>query len=1492
IKTTDGGENWLELNSLPRTMQSIIFVNADTGWVVGEYGFISKTEDGGQSWTQQTSNTTEILYSTYFINDDTGWIGGKMGTILKTVNGGADWVDKSDGTTSTFSGIHFFDADTGWAVGGGVKTTDGGDTWTLMNINGNDITFVDENNGWIVHANDNILNTTDGGINWSVQNGETYLFSNTLNDVEFYNDQIGWAVGSSGNIMNTTDGGTTWTKQTTDHFYNCDQTYSSYFLNADTGWVVGEDGYTFRTLDGGYIWDESIAPNSYGYDLYDVFFIDADTGWVVGNHFNICKTEDGGVSWTQKYKDLGAGYYYSVHFVDKDTGWVVGTGGLKYTTDGGENWSNQTGANQSLYDIYFVNSKRGWAVGNNGYVISTSNGGTSWETQTISTTNYLYSVHFIDSLHGLISSTNNGEVFSTIDGGTTWRQNIDPAYLIQDVILLDTFVGFASGSGIFKTIDGGLHWIKDTSAIIGGGLNTIIFHDNRNCTVLGNYGQLIKGSIKYPLRVIDTIPNQVLDEDFIAYNVVDVDTIFEEGDTTIADYNVSASYGIQIDTNGNIVELSPLKNYNGVSTVTVTATDDFGYSVSTSFEVTINPINDTTELDSIPDIICSEDVPVYWSYICTLNVATYINDPDNSIFYMSAEVLNSDNLISEVENTYAYFTGVADSSGIYTVVFTITPDSVDWDTDTITITVLPTNDNPYRNEFLPDFTISEDAGEVVLISDLYQYFRDADLDSLTFTAYEYTEAIFRVSGDSLFMTPTLNYNGTFAYSVTATDTAGLDYSQYNQITVKAVNDAPYVDKPISDTTLLEGFTDARLGSLYNMFNDVDSYLSEDFVITGSGNVVTTELDIFASMMYYVKVNPIVADAYGIDTIIVTITDDSLASVSDSFIVTVQNVNDAPIAGNLSLQRYGVVEDTGSFFVADLDTAFTDIDNAIDELTYKISTDTNSIIATIINDSIQITTKENAYGSKYVYVKVYDGVDSSYLYFYIDITPVNDPPIILDIPDFSFDEDVNTATVLSFYDYIEDVDNIFNDLDVTFNSITYYNHYMSDNYGEWENFARVSFIGPKDWYGNDTVEMILSDGSLSDTTTFIITVNPINDAPEIYYHSSYRGYEDSLLYIGFFDESYYTDVDNIDSLLTFEVSVEINAIDENGYYDAPENWNGTDFLTLIVSDGLLADTAIIPIYINSVNDPPIFLVDMPDTSWLEDMQLKIPMDSIWKYVYDPDNDTSELEFIIYSRDQNWMVVEIVDNEIVFSPQHEDWYGTVGISYAITDPSTFMIPYQHFEVTVLPVNDVPEAFSLAEPADESTIEHFTFNFSWYQSGDPDWEDQEVSYTFYLSGGDLDTTITGLLSYNLEFDGNGILEPGIDYTWYIESTDGIETVESNERFTFTISSEAVNIRLSNQSGFSINSFPNPFSLFTTFEYNLPVASNVKLIVYDITGQEVATILDNEMPSGLHTLNWNGKNNDGNIIQSGIYIYRLSISDLNGDALYKTERRLMYIK
>ncbi|MFA6470894.1 MAG: FlgD immunoglobulin-like domain containing protein [Candidatus Latescibacterota bacterium] len=68
-----------------------------------------------------------------------------------------------------------------------------------------------------------------------------------------------------------------------------------------------------------------------------------------------------------------------------------------------------------------------------------------------------------------------------------------------------------------------------------------------------------------------------------------------------------------------------------------------------------------------------------------------------------------------------------------------------------------------------------------------------------------------------------------------------------------------------------------------------------------------------------------------------------------------------------------------------------------------------------------------------------------------------------------------------------------------------------------------------------------------------------------------------------------------------------------------------------------------------------------------------------------------------------------------------------------------------------------------------------------------------------------------------------------------------------------------------------PNPFNPTTTISYEIPKASFATIIIYNSIGQEVKTLVNRDVQAGKYTATWNGKDNDGNSVTSGIYFYKV---------------------
>jgi flagellar hook assembly protein FlgD len=73
----------------------------------------------------------------------------------------------------------------------------------------------------------------------------------------------------------------------------------------------------------------------------------------------------------------------------------------------------------------------------------------------------------------------------------------------------------------------------------------------------------------------------------------------------------------------------------------------------------------------------------------------------------------------------------------------------------------------------------------------------------------------------------------------------------------------------------------------------------------------------------------------------------------------------------------------------------------------------------------------------------------------------------------------------------------------------------------------------------------------------------------------------------------------------------------------------------------------------------------------------------------------------------------------------------------------------------------------------------------------------------------------------------------------------------------------------------YPNPFNPTTTISYQIPQVSDVKLVIYNVLGQKVRTLVNDRLEAGYHSVVWDGRNELGQTVSSGVYIYRFEASD-----------------
>jgi hypothetical protein len=87
----------------------------------------------------------------------------------------------------------------------------------------------------------------------------------------------------------------------------------------------------------------------------------------------------------------------------------------------------------------------------------------------------------------------------------------------------------------------------------------------------------------------------------------------------------------------------------------------------------------------------------------------------------------------------------------------------------------------------------------------------------------------------------------------------------------------------------------------------------------------------------------------------------------------------------------------------------------------------------------------------------------------------------------------------------------------------------------------------------------------------------------------------------------------------------------------------------------------------------------------------------------------------------------------------------------------------------------------------------------------------------------------------------------------------------------------------------YPNPFNPKTKIEFSLPVAADVQLVVYNILGQEVVSLINEQKSAGNHSIFWNADDSKGIKLSSGIYLYKLKATGNDGSEFQEIKKMVL---
>jgi len=519
----------------------------------------------------------------------------------------------------------------------------------------------------------------------------------------------------------------------------------------------------------------------------------------------------------------------------------------------------------------------------------------------------------------------------------------------------------------------------------------------------------------------------------------------------------------------------------------------------------------------------------------------------------------------------------------------------------------------------------------------------------------------------------------------------------------------------------------------------------------------------------------------------------------------------------------------------------------DALTYSASSDTSAVTATVSNDTLTLTPAVNWNGIADVMVTVSDGAFLDTTSFTLTVNAVNDAPFVsTPVPDVTIDEDDFGAVIITALEaHFNDVDL---DDDLSFNATALGTGLdslsLSDDgmppMGRFAHYGSAKIMTIKRSVKKNAQAKVFTLGQAEDKSALMDIVSINNPVGQ----GRFSSRTDSTSLIVYPTEDFFGNVDIV-----------ITATDSSGEF-------ATDTLNLTIEN---------------LNDAPS-LAAISDASTDEEMASVHVLSAT-----DADGDT-----LTYSATSDTTAVTAtVSNDTLTLTPAVNWNGTANVTVSVSDGA--LLDTTSFTLTVNAVNDAPSSFDLVETdavitITESELSTGSLDLEWEGAEDVDGDSITYHFTATLTVGtyteQMDSSLAdtnfSLMSYQELYDKLFAMESTTaELEWNVTADDAqISTPAGNGPLTLTIdvSSLSIDDELMPDVFALHQNYPNPFNPVTNIRFDVPENSMVTMVIYDLLGQKVKTLVNYEMNAGFHSIQWNGTNDHGKPLASGMYIYRIN--------------------
>ena len=652
-----------------------------------------------------------------------------------------------------------------------------------------------------------------------------------------------------------------------------------------------------------------------------------------------------------------------------------------------------------------------------------------------------------------------------------------------------------------------------------------------------------------------------LDEDFAQISI-DTTRSDVDGDTLTLTVAESTTGVVTITTTASGVQVASIANANGQTTLTITLSDGTA-STSTQVAVVVNAINDAPVL-----IVSTTALTLIEDFSTAVLIATTRSDVegDTLTFTVSESVTGVVTVTTSASGVQV--ANIANANGQTTLTFTLSDGTTNTSVQ-VRVSVAAVNDTPILSVSTNNLSTLGGFTPITIITTA----SDVEDANLTVTVTESTTGVVRVaqSANAIILHTIAGASGTTTLTVSVVDSSGTTVIQTIVVNVTVTaGAAPVLMVSTNSINVQEDFSSVVIRTTAS---DSDS-TTLTLTVTPSMRLVNVAISTRTNDLSTITLTAI-ANLNGTATLTFRATDDGGQTNSTEIVVVVAAVNDTPTI-TVPTPNLAVLEDfDGATSVA----TFADVDSG-DALTVTV-TESNAGVVTVTTSAsgVSVSAIANRNGRTTLNISVSDGTLSSTAQVVVDVTPVNDPPVLsVSTNALALAEDFATAVVIGTTR--SDIDNDTLTLTVV-ESTTGVVTVTTSSSG-------VSVAAINNANGATTLTIILSDGTTSTSTQVSVAVTAVNDPPTLSVSTNALTLNEDFATTEVITVTS-NDVDGDTLTLTVAESttgvVTVTTTASGVQVASIFNANGQTILTITLSDGSVDTTAQVAVIVNAVNDAP-------------------------------------------------------------------------------------------------------------------------------------------------------------------------------------------------------------------------------------------------------------------------------------------------------------------